>query len=88
LQNNLEHNLGAQFMGTNKTQAVLFMYDALMKDGHLSKADFLSKVEASDITFKRYISELRCYFSNFSLPYDIHYSKRDSLYFLVKVKGN
>lgn len=75
-------------METNKTQAVLFMYDVLLKDGHLNKADFLSKVDASDITFKRYVSELRCYFSNFSLPYDIHYSKRDGLYFLVKVKSN
>jgi hypothetical protein len=88
LQNNQGQHLGAKLMGTNKTQAVLFMYDVLLKDGHLNKADFLSKVDASDITFKRYVSELRCYFSNFALPYDIHYSKRDGLYFLVKVKSN
>jgi hypothetical protein len=75
-------------MDTNKTQAVLFMYDTLMKEGKLKKGDFLGKIEASDITFKRYVSELRCYFANFALLYDIRYSKRDGIYYLIKVKTN
>lgn len=72
-------------MDIEKTQAVLFMYDLFLRDGRLIKDDFLSKVHVSDITFKRYVSELRCYFTNFSLPYDIRYSKKDGIYYLEHV---
>jgi hypothetical protein len=39
-------------------------------------------MEISDITFKRYISELRCYFANFAPRFEIHYNRETDTYYL------
>jgi hypothetical protein len=71
-------------MKTTKTQAVLLMYRTLRDSGCLRKEDILMKVEISDLTFRRYISELRCFFMNFDEPEEIIYVKAKDAYFLSK----
>lgn len=67
-------------MAVGKTQAILIMYDRFLKEGTLTKADILSLTEISSITFKRYISELRCYFGNFAPQYEIIYDRESDCY--------
>jgi hypothetical protein len=78
------HWKGQSHMVTNKTQAVLLMYDALLRNGRLCKKDYLSILEISDISFKRYISELRCYFMNFAPQYELAYDRKQDTYLLIK----
>jgi len=77
---------GQREMVTTKTQAVLLMYETLEKDGKLIKKDYLSQIEISDISFKRYVSELRAFFANFDPSSDIRYSRKNDYYFLVNGK--
>jgi hypothetical protein len=75
-------------MKVTKTQAVLVLYDTLLHVGVVRKKEYLATIETSDISFKRYISELRCYFTTFSPIYDINYSRKEDAYYLVKTKVN
>lgn len=69
-------------MSITKTQAVLAMYDDFLEDHQLTKSTFMANMEISDITFKRYISELRCYFANFAPRFEIHYNRETDTYYL------
>ena len=71
-------------MKTNKTQAVLLMYKILLETGKLRKDDVMMKVEMTDLSFRRYISELRCFFMNFDEPLEIIYVKAENCYYLKK----
>ncbi len=71
-------------MKVNKTQALLYMYVTLMKKGHLIKSEIQSELMINNLTFARYIQELRAFFYNFYLDYDIEYNKKDDTYFLVE----
>jgi hypothetical protein len=71
-------------MKANKCQALLLLYEQLLIKGCFQKKDYLSKVEISDITFKRYVSELRCYFANFEPDKELVYRKRDDTYYLLE----
>lgn len=69
-------------MRVNKTQALLFIFYRLLKNKRITKAEVLDTVELNDLTFKRYMQELRAYFANFDLPYVIHYDRSENAYFL------
>ena len=70
-------------MKTNKTQGVLVLYDSLRVSGQLKKAVALQELDISSLMFKRYISELRCYFMNFAPSLDIDYHRKEDAYYLV-----
>jgi len=70
-------------MHTTKTQAVLYLLDLFRKQGYVNKADFLSLIPVSEVTFRRYINELRCYASNFNLYFEITYDPQDGVYRLA-----
>lgn len=76
------------FMKTNKTQGVLVLYDSLRVSGQLKKADALQELDISSLTFKRYISELRCYFANFDPYNEVIYDRSHDTYYLVKAIEN
>ncbi len=71
-------------MTTTKTQAVLLMYDFFLSQNQLAKKDFLGMVDVSDISFKRYVTELRAYFADFNPSLTITYSRKDDMYYLTK----
>jgi hypothetical protein len=71
-------------MKTTKSQAVLLRFEIIMNTGTLVKSDFLAKIEISDTTFKRYVSEIRSYLMNFHNDLEIVYRKSEEAYFLVK----
>lgn len=71
-------------MKVTKTQAVLALYDAFLTNSVVRKKDFLASVEISDISFKRYMSELRCYFTNFAPGFSIDYNRKEDAYHLIR----
>jgi hypothetical protein len=67
-------------MKTSKSQAVLYLYATLREEGHLKKGEALDKLEINELTFRRYLSEIRCYFGNFDKGEEIDYDKKNDLY--------
>ena len=73
-------------MAFNKSQSTLFIYKKLLEEGQVKKSDVLSVLSISDLTFRRYIQEIRAYLVNFNEPYEILYLKGKDIYLLNKLK--
>ena len=71
-------------MKVNKTQGVLFIFNMLIEQGSISKREVISTLEISDITFKRYMQELRAYIDNFNKGYKLTYIRSEDQYYLKK----
>lgn len=71
-------------MKVNKTQALLYMYELLIKKGSFSKEEILNKIDINDLTFLRYVQELRAYLVNFHEYLELQYSSKDQRYLLIK----
>ena len=69
-------------MKVNKTQSLLFIFNMLLEKGFVEKNDIISLLEISDITFKRYMQELRAYIANFNKQYELVYSRSNQKYYL------
>jgi hypothetical protein len=69
-------------MRVTKTQAVLYLLQLFLKNGVVKKEDFLATIQVSEVSFRRYINELRCYFVNFDLYDEIIYDPSDGAYHL------
>jgi hypothetical protein len=67
-------------MRVNKPQGVLYLFETFLLQGSLSKKKALEELEVSDLTFRRYLNELRCYFANFDRNEEILYDKKANLY--------
>lgn len=72
-------------MGVSKSQATLYIFEKLLEKGSISRTDILAVLSVSDVTFRRYIQELRAYLINFNEPYEITYKRIDDSYILKKV---
>lgn len=70
-------------MRVNKTQALLFIYTRLLRNRRIEKKEIISELEISNITFLHYIQELRAFFANFNLDYEVVYQKYNDCYVLV-----
>lgn len=69
-------------MKVNKTQALLYMYSLLMKKNYLTKQEVQSEIGINNLTFARYIQELRAFLCNFYIGYELVYVKKDDVYVL------
>ena len=69
-------------MKVNKTQALLYIITVLYEKGHFRRIEILQEVEISDLTFRRYMQELRAFFSNFMIDKNIRYNREDDTYYL------
>lgn len=72
-------------MKVNKTQAMLFIFNVLIKQGFISREDIISALLLSPLAFRRYMQELRAFFTNFNLPYELEYSRSEDRYFLKNI---
>jgi predicted DNA-binding transcriptional regulator YafY len=66
----------------NKAEAVLLLYDKFRDDRAVVKADFMALTGITDLTFRRYVAELRCYLMEWRPYEEIVYRKGDGVYFL------
>lgn len=69
-------------MKVGKTQAIVFIYEQLLKNKTISKEDIQNVISISDVTFRRYIQELRAYLINFNKNYEIIFEKKSEKYLL------
>ena len=83
--------LGAPFwkerykgMKVGKSQALLYIFDALLKKGHITKEDALSDLEISELNFWRYIQEIKAYLYNFDSVHELIYDRKSKRYMLVE----
>lgn len=70
-------------MKVNKTQALMYLLNVLITNKQISKENIKNKLEISDLTFRRYMQEIRAYLINFELPYELKYLKGEDIYSLV-----
>ena len=69
-------------MKVNKTQALLFMHERLIRKGSFTKEEIMNVVDITNLTFLRYIQELRAYIVNFNKGYEITYVRDSETYML------
>lgn len=72
-------------MEVNKTQALLYTFETLLNKRKITKNDVLNQITISDLTFRRYIQELRAYLLNFNEPYEIVYNRKNDEYYLEDI---
>lgn len=70
------------YMKVSKAQAIVFIYEQLLNNEFITKEDIQSVISISDVTFRRYIQELRAYLVNFNKDYEIMFDKKLTHYFL------
>jgi hypothetical protein len=71
-----------------KCQALLWMVEKLSLQGSLTKEEYLSFFDISEITFKRYISEIRAYLANFHPEETLFYDRQRHRYILEREEKN
>jgi hypothetical protein len=69
-------------MKYSKAEAVLLLYVEFTENHVVIKSDFLALTAISDPTFRRYVSELRCFLAEWKPYEEIVYRKGDGLYYL------
>lgn len=76
---------GKSSVNTTKTQKLLYMFNILKEQGWIRKADVIGELGISDLAFWRYIQEIRSFFFDFYLPYELIYERGKNRYVLVDV---
>jgi hypothetical protein len=71
-------------MRSTKTQTILLLCEKLLNEGYIRKTDTLSDNIISSGTFKRYISEIRCFLANYHPTSELVYVKKEDIYRLVR----
>ena len=70
-------------MKVNKSQALMHILSVLIQDRYVDKNDIISRLEINDLTYRRYIQEIRAFLINFNQPYELIYNKREDRYELI-----
>lgn len=63
-----------------KSQIIIYIYDLLINNQSFTKEDIISEFNISERTFRRYISEINCYFDNFYINQCIVYDSSKNVY--------
>ena len=71
-------------MDLTKGQALLYIYNKLESEKMIIKTDIMDQCGLTDITFKRYIAEIRAYVKQFEDYHEIKYVRKKDIYLLVK----
>jgi len=71
-------------MRLNKSQALLFIYETLMKNRRITKSEVQDVLDIPDLTFRRYMQEIRAYLYNFYKTEELKYSKKGGYYYLTE----
>ena len=67
-----------------KNVCILYIYEKLIKDRCLNKKEVQDELLINDLTFKRYMKEIRDYFSFMRREEEIYYDRDNNLYWLKK----
>lgn len=75
---------GTVKMKVNKSQALLFIFSVLQERKSISKTYVQEHLDIPDLTFRRYIQEIKAFFYNFNINMTIKYSRSEDMYYLVE----
>lgn len=67
-----------------KNVSILYIYDKFLNNRYLDKKEVQAELLINDLTFKRYIKDLREYFSFMRKDEEIYYDRESNLYWLKK----
>lgn len=68
----------------SKSQVILYIYDSLKRNGSIDKREVQDRSLINDLTFMRYIKEIRDYLEKTSPTLVIEYSEREGRYYLIE----
>lgn len=69
-------------MKVSKSQSTMLILKYLLEDKRVSREEILDQVDISELTFRRYIQEIRAFLANFYFNYEVVYCKKDDCYYL------
>jgi|GEM_PF-611681 len=75
---------GKKAMKVVKSQGLLYIFEMLKEKGSINKNEILSALEISELSFWRYIQEIKAFLYNFDMGYELVYDRRDEVYRLTK----
>ncbi len=70
-------------MKANKTQSVLFIYTVLLEKKEMTKKEIMNYLDINELTFYRYIQELRAFLCNFNYAKELIYERNEDKYYLL-----
>ena len=56
----------------------------LLEQGYVTKEEVMDQIDIADITFRKYMQEVRAFFLNFNIPYELKYLRSEQKYCVVK----
>ena len=71
-------------MKASKSQGMMFILNMLITNGRIDKKTVIKTLGISNLTFRRYIQELRAFYFNFMDHEEVVYDKASNSYFLEK----
>lgn len=74
-------------MKISKAQSILRIYTVLLKEQAVDKDKLAQDLSLSDITWNRYLTEIRSYLENFDDSHELVYRRRDNRYVLKEKNG-
>ena len=91
MDNDYVDKIGAPFldqerqdMKVNKSQGLVYIFYMLLTNKQISKNDVLNELNITELSFWRYIQEIKAFICNFNIPLDVVYDRSNNVYCLVK----
>ena len=73
-------------MKTKRIEAALFVYEQLLNGKKVRRDEVMDSLERSPATFKRLMSDIRCYLAEHRQDKELNYSKKEDLYEIDEVQ--
>lgn len=74
-------------MKVMKGQGLLYIFNMLKNRGYVKKEDIINDLEISELSFWRYIQEIKAFIYNFNLPYELIYDRKNERYYLTDLSN-
>ena len=71
-------------MKVSKGQGLLYIFGILINKHQLKKNDIIDELQITELTFWRYIQEIKAFIYNFNLPYELIYDRSIGIYKLIE----
>ena len=72
-------------MKVNKSQAVMLILFTLLEKKSLTKEEIKETIDIADISFKRYMQEIRAFLANFDIGLEVIYNRKEAKYYIKNI---
>lgn len=66
-----------------KSQGLLYIFEMLKENGSISKYEIMNDLDISELSFWRYIQEIKAFIYNFNMNFDLVFDRKDEVYRLI-----